>query len=47
MKKTILLLLTISLMSCSLEKRPDTVWAEDDYYKTEGQLKSLVNGGYV
>lgn len=47
MKKTILLLLTISLMSCSLEKRPDTVWGEDDYYKTEGQLKSLVNGGYV
>ena len=47
MKKTILLLLTLSLISCSLEKRPDTAWAEDDYYKTEGQLKSLVNGGYV
>ena len=47
MKKIIFTLLAISLVSCSLEKRPDTVWGEDDYFKTEGQLKSLLNGGYV
>ena len=47
MKKIIFTLLAISLVSCSLEKRPDTAWGEDDYFKTEGQLKSLLNGGYV
>ena len=47
MKKIIFTLLAISLLSCSLEKRPDTAWGEDDYFKTEGQLKSLLNGGYV
>ena len=47
MKKIIFTLLAITLVSCSLEKRPDTAWGEDDYFKTEGQLKSLLNGGYV
>ena len=47
MKKAFLFILSLCLISCSLEKRPDTAWGEDDYYETEGQLKSLVNGGYV
>ena len=47
MKKTFILLFSLCLLSCSLEKRPDTAWGEDDYFKTEGQLKSLVNGAYV
>lgn len=47
MKKLIFILLAFSLFSCSLEKKPDTAWGEDDYFKTEGQLRSLLNGGYV
>ena len=31
MKKTFLLLLSMCLLSCSLEKRPDTAWGEDDW----------------
>lgn len=47
MKKILAILLSVSVVACSLDKRPDTAWSEDDYYTTEGQLKSLVNGGYV
>lgn len=47
MKKQIFILLLISLSACSLDMKPDTAWGEDEYFKTEGQLRSLLNGGYV
>lgn len=47
MRKSIILLFVFSCISCSLEMKPDTAWGEMDYYQTQGQLISLVNGGYV
>ena len=47
MKKIIFILISFALLSCSLDTIPNTKWGEDDYHKTEGQLKSLLNGGYI
>ena len=47
MKKITFILISFALLSCSLDTKPDTVWGEGDYLETEGQLKGLLNGGYV
>ena len=47
MKKIISAFFILSILSCSLEKESKTSWNEDKYFETEGQLKSLLNGGYV
>lgn len=42
-----LILVSLSIVSCSLNQEPATSWTDSTYYKSEGQIKALVAGGYT